>query len=681
MSNLKKFNLSLFVVFLALHTPALFPEAETVTAQKSMLEKIADINMKSFGWENDDWDAHSMYEFLTEHIKRRLNPIPKERRRRAFEFYKATDKNSQTPGSVLFNDVTTWGDLTLFCGQADQSKYVAKVLSRTKTELGTLALYQLLANPVADLTTLMKRQAIIKSFLEAQNIFEDSDSLLKELTIPENIFLSFYNQDHLKDGVKRHCTFQVQAGLPLNEQEDLLLLRNIYGHQERLLGVLGNAFAAFVLTTYGLLNLTQVIDTPAQIQAWAHDYKGSAGPVFPWLWKINNRYVHSLIAIAGGAFCGASVKESAEWTRDCFFLDECVYKIILNLGVFITSSKKIYNLICQDPRLRSCDEFKGIIDFYEKQLPASPKLQEFLEMLESETFKDECSIISHKGRIIRSFILMHEIKKDLESLALGLGVFDAYLSLAKLVREHELQPVQFCFPTYVTADKPMVDIKNFWHPLINVDVVVPNSLALGCHGKRSGMIITGPNAGGKSTVLKALTLSIVLAQTVGIVPAQSMTVTPFRSIATYLNIVDDISAGNSLFMAEVKQAQALIDKVESSRHDEFSFTCFDEVFNGTSPKEGTAAAYAVAYYLSQFPSNMCVISTHFPLLTELEKDTQTFMNYRVTVDSLRNSQISYPYKLESGVSDQHVALDILKEQGFNGSLLEVAQNMVQRIQI
>lgn len=63
------------------------------------------------------------------------------------------------------------------------------------------------------------------------------------------------------------------------------------------------------------------------------------------------------------------------------------------------------------------------------------------------------------------------------------------------------------------------------------------------------------------------------------------------------------------------------------------------------------------------------------MLTQLEVQTQNFANYHMSVERLR-SGITYPFKLERGISDQHVALDILKAEGFDGSIIKDAQKIL-----
>ncbi len=673
-SSRKRIATFILGLMLAAQAFALYPAEKAEPT--SFVQKIADMNMRSFGWEDDDWDAHTMREFLTEHMKRRLQPTAKQKRHKAYEFYKTLDRNRAGQSSVLFDAETTWGDTTLFCGQGDRELYVAETLARTQTELGKVSLFTMLAEPIRDVERLAKRQEIIKTILSDDQLIEHFDALFKAMEIPENVFLSFYKQDHLVHTVKHHGKFNINALDGLNKSEFMLLLRNIYGHQERIGWAAGNAFAAFVLTTYGILNLTNVIDMPEQIKKWSDKYSGSPGPIFPWLLMINNRWFHSLIAIGGGVLCGLQVKNSIEWVGECMFLEECVHTITIQLAQFINAARVLHDNLQKHPQLAGFDEFDGLITFFEKTIHESENLQELLGMLATKTFEGECSVLSHKGRIVRVYTLMHEIKKELEELAHGIGKLDAYFSLAKLFKEFQAKRVGFCMPTYLQAETPQLQITNFWHPLIDENVVIENSVTLGTDGQRPNMIITGPNAGGKSTVLKAIVLCVMLAQTVGLAPAQSMSLTPFNSISTYLNIVDDIAAGNSLFMAEAKQAQRLIDKVEKSGPGEFNLTVFDEVFNGTAPLEGSAAAYSVAHHLGKFHNTMCLISTHFSLLTNLEHDTSAFQNYKVSVHQTRDGGIAYPYLLEQGISHQNVALDILRAEGFDGSLLNKAQDIV-----
>jgi len=240
--------------------------------------------------------------------------------------------------------------------------------------------------------------------------------------------------------------------------------------------------------------------------------------------------------------------------------------------------------------------------------------------------------------------------------------------------------VHFCFANYTVDTHPSIVMTDFWNPFIDPYKVVANTVEL--HGPiKRNMIITGPNAGGKSTLIKAVPINLILAQSIGLAAAASVEITPFYSIATYLNIVDDIAAGNSLFKAQVLRAQEMISLVEQTPVGHFSFLALDEMFNGTSAKESMAAAYSVVKHIGNFDNNISIVATHFPLLTRLEQEQAAFENYRVSVDIDAERGIHYPFKLERGASNQHIALDILKQEGYNYGIIEQATEILRTVSI
>ena len=183
------------------------------------------------------------------------------------------------------------------------------------------------------------------------------------------------------------------------------------------------------------------------------------------------------------------------------------------------------------------------------------------------------------------------------------------------------------------------------------------------------MIVTGPNAGGKSTTLKGIAISLILAQTFGIVPADEAVITPFTKIASYLNITDDIVAGRSLFKAEVMRAHNLIETVEKLESKQFSFVILDEIFNGTSPHEGAAAAYWNGKHLGSFDRSIAIVATHFPLLTDLEKITPSFTNYRVRVNKKRDGRLEYRiYYRARYLGAKMLRLIMLRLEGFKSDI-------------
>ena len=180
---------------------------------------------------------------------------------------------------------------------------------------------------------------------------------------------------------------------------------------------------------------------------------------------------------------------------------------------------------------------------------------------------------------------------------------------------------------------PVIDAHNFWNPFINPDTVVVNNATFNTSCPNS--ILTGPNTGGKSTVIKGIMINVLMAQTFGIAPSQSLTMTPFSKLNCFMNISDDIATGASLFKSEVMRAKKLLDMVQGLKENEFSFVIIDEVFTGTSPQEGEVAALRFAEKLGSYTNNTSIIATHYPKMANLQEKTNgVFHNHHVEI--LRN---------------------------------------------
>ena len=649
--------------------------------QTTSLQKIADINLNSFPCEDNWWSSDSLKEFLVHHEKERFNPKPRQKREAAFLFFQAVEKTRNFTSLSLINDSQTWADLDLFAGKTDAQKSVAWVLDQTHTEFGRISLYWLLSEPTADTVLLEQRQHIIKTLLDDKNLTQNLDALFLKLQAYENILLSFWTlQDPLKSAVGQNY-FKGEWLQSYNDNNTLLCLKSLFDHQSRVSVVASNVCASVVLGAYGLLLATGTTHVSERFQRWADSYRGAGNPLLGLFWWIDNKWAHVCGSFITALLCASYVPHTVEWMSSGFLLEKFLHRIMNQVAQSFTLLKTIAYEMKQHPSFAQFQEFKDIVNFLDHQKNYAPKLKLLIEYLETDTLQEAESLFSNKGTVLAAYELMSKLKTDFEQALAAAGRMEAYLSLAKTYQTYEQKRVHFSFAKYAQAEKPFMRVKDFWHPLVPVEKVVSNSLTLGVDQQRSNLIVTGPNEGGKSTVLKAITLCLLLGQTIGIVPARECIFTPFTSIATYLNITDDIGAGNSLFKAEVVRTQNLIERIKNLTSSEFSFVVFDEIFNGTSPREGGAAAYCVAKFLSTFPNNICLIATHFSLLTSLETATHAFTNAKVSVIYQYDGTIGYPYKLEPGISHQHVAIDILRNQGFSNAVLDEAEMRIKQRKI
>ena len=113
----------------------------------------------------------------------------------------------------------------------------------------------------------------------------------------------------------------------------------------------------------------------------------------------------------------------------------------------------------------------------------------------------------------------------------------------------------YSYTTYKKKSKPELNIKDLWHPYLIEDNVVKNSIIM-----KNNLLITGPNAAGKSTFIKSVIINILLSQTIGINSCSLFEITPFHLIETYLHI-PDVKGKSSLFEAEMFRSKEYIEKL------------------------------------------------------------------------------------------------------------------------
>lgn len=310
-----------------------------------------------------------------------------------------------------------------------------------------------------------------------------------------------------------------------------------------------------------------------------------------------------------------------------------------------------------------------------------------LQLLNDDVFRNKPSyIFSNKGLILKQFLLIKQNPDCLKNYILYLGDIDAIIS--NLVLKRELNMI---IPEYENKDKPNIDVEGFYNLMIPKDKSVTNDIIVNDSSDKKhkqNIIITGPNASGKSTFLKALTEVIIMAQTICVVPATKLHFTPFKYINTYLNI-PDCQGKESLFQAEMSRCYEQIENFKTIKDNEFVFSIMDEIFVSTNYNEGLSGAYAIAKKMASFKNSICIISTHFSKLSEYcgnEKDN-CYSNYHFSIDEFKknsteknnNSKIFKSYKIKNGRSKQHIALEMLQEKGFDNDLICNAKKMYSEL--
>jgi energy-coupling factor transporter ATP-binding protein EcfA2 len=228
--------------------------------------------------------------------------------------------------------------------------------------------------------------------------------------------------------------------------------------------------------------------------------------------------------------------------------------------------------------------------------------------------------------------------------------------------------MDMCYVEYGVANKG-VSMVGVVHP--SIPNPVANTVDLGAN-----IVLTGPNAGGKSTLLKSILISAIFAQSTGTAFCRSMAMDrPYQHIASHINI-PDCKGKESLFEAEMNRAFDLLKTAKSTAAGGRVLIVMDELLSSTNPVEGMSGAYAIASSLSQLAHVDALISTHFPFMARLERTTarlpKPFENHKMDVQLNANARFSYLYRLSRGVSKQYIAIELLAEKGFDPDIIRLA---------
>jgi DNA mismatch repair protein MutS len=284
--------------------------------------------------------------------------------------------------------------------------------------------------------------------------------------------------------------------------------------------------------------------------------------------------------------------------------------------------------------------------------------EERISQLESELFALVCrKVAAETSRI--------------QATARALACLDAISSLAETaVRRRYVLPTMH--------DRDEVEIVHGRHPVIEVfneEPFVPNSVYLNNSTDRL-LIITGPNMGGKSTVLRQTAIICILAQMGSFVPAEKARLPLVDRVWTRVGASDDLARGRSTFMVEMTETAAILHNATAR-----SLVLLDEIGRGTATFDGLSIAWAVAEYLHDSPEHAAktMFATHYHELTELAERLPGAQNYQITATE-REGEVVFLHRLERGRASKSYGIEVARLAGLPPGALARARDVLQRLE-
>ncbi|MCU1265073.1 MAG: mismatch repair protein MutS [Acidobacteria bacterium] len=261
--------------------------------------------------------------------------------------------------------------------------------------------------------------------------------------------------------------------------------------------------------------------------------------------------------------------------------------------------------------------------------------------------------------------------KRLQATARALAAIDALAALAETAVRR-----RFVRPTMHDGDE--IEIIQGRHPVIEIfndEPFVPNSLYLNNSTDRL-LIITGPNMGGKSTVLRQTAIISILAQMGGFVPAEKARLPLLDRVWTRVGASDDLTRGRSTFMVEMTETAAILHS--ATPH---SLVLLDEIGRGTATFDGLSIAWAVAEYLHDSPEHTAktLFATHYHELTELAERLPGAQNYQITATE-REGEVVFLHRLERGRASKSYGIEVARLAGLPPAVLANAREVLARLE-
>ncbi|NPA13837.1 MAG: DNA mismatch repair protein MutS [Aquificae bacterium] len=213
------------------------------------------------------------------------------------------------------------------------------------------------------------------------------------------------------------------------------------------------------------------------------------------------------------------------------------------------------------------------------------------------------------------------------------------------------------------------------HPVIEKyqKVYIPNDLTF--NEKERLLIITGPNAAGKSSYIRQTAIIFLLAQMGSFVPASEAKLSIVDAIYTRIGSGDILALGVSTFMNEMYEVANIL-----THATEKSLIVLDEVGRGTATYDGIAVATAVAEYIAKKIKARTLFATHYHELTELEGKVEGVVNYHMEVRETPEGDIEFLYSLKRGPANKSFGVNVAKMAGLPPEVVERAKEILSLLE-
>lgn len=341
---------------------------------------------------------------------------------------------------------------------------------------------------------------------------------------------------------------------------------------------------------------------------------------------------------------------------------------------YVTIGKELYLLevpeslrgsVPRDYELRSSK--KGFFRYW------TPNIKTLLGELSQAESEKESALKSILQRLIGQFCEHHNKWRQMVSATAEL---DVLISLAIASDFYEGPTCRPVISDSCSNEELCISAKSLGHPVLRSDSLgkgafVPNDITIGGPGNASFILLTGPNMGGKSTLLRQVCLAVILAQVGADVPAEIFEISPVDRIFVRMGAKDHIMAGQSTFLTELSETALMLSSATCN-----SLVVLDELGRGTSTSDGQAIAESVLEHFVHKVQCRGMFSTHYHrLAVDYKKDPRVslcHMACQVGNGVGGEEEVTFLYRLSPGACPKSYGVNVARLAGLPEKVLQKA---------
>jgi hypothetical protein len=506
-----------------------------------------------------------------------------------------------------------------------------------------------------------------KSYTPNKTYLKETQHLLKKYKKNNDIEVSYDGIIRIWDDIKNDKTFKERyhfidwdwsCGETLNNSQEFLQIMSIYNLASPLISLLMPIFILtipfFIITIKGYnLSFSQYLTI-------LKDYAKSnaIGQLFTHFHSVSNE--KKIYLIASTFLYILSIYQNfmscIRFHKNMIKIHDYFNKIIHYIEHTINN---VNNFLSYSNSLKTYKQFNS------KAIQHLSILLDFKNEIKKITpYSLSLQKVSQLGKIMKHFYSLYK-DVDINNAFMWSFGMNGYIDcLEGLISNINKNKIKLCKIGDKKNKKNNVFKNAYYLPLIN-DTPIKNDINID-----KNLIITGPNASGKTTILKTSLINIIFSQQFGCGFYSNAYIVPYKFIHCYLNI-PDTSGRDSLFQAEARRCKNIIDIIHDNDTDTH-FCVFDELYSGTNPEEAVNSAKGFMKYLIKFKGVHCMLTTHFyDICKDLENNPQFENCHMVTEEDDNDKEIfKYTYKLEKGISNVHGGMKVLRDMNYPKEIIE-----------